>query len=173
MYTHACSCDSKRGKLELGGTEEVKVFLHLSLIIQIVRYILICNVKVQTYPGSKSEASSGREVQENFLRRWSSKASSLLISSFLSFCSSFEREERQTRVQKSWGKIWRRSCLRRWSLPAKEPDWSPPKIFHLEFFFSPSLLSSPFPGGSGWRSSTGGHNFFLRIWIGSVSRHTS
>jgi len=70
------------------------------LIIQIVRYILICNVKVQTYPGSTSEAS-GREVQENFLRRWSSKASSLLISSFLSFCSSFEREERQTRVQKS------------------------------------------------------------------------
>ena len=137
---------------------EVKV----SLIIQIVRYILICNVKVQTYPSSKSEASSGREVQENFLRRWSSKASSLLISSFLSFCSSFEREERQTRIQKSWRKIWRRSCSRRWSLPAREPDWSPPKIFHLEFFFSPSLLSSPFPGGRGWPSSTGGHNFFSK-----------
>ena len=162
----------KRGKLELGGTEEVKVFLHLSLTIQIVRYISICNVKVQTYPSYKSEAS-GKEVQENFLRRWSSKASSLLISSFLSFCSSFEREERQTRVQKSWRNIWRRVCSRRWSLPAKEPDWSPPKIFHLEFFFSPSLLSSPFPGGRGWPSSTGCHNFFLQIWIGSVSRHTS
>ena len=165
--THTRAAVTEEGKAVTGwdgGSESVlaSIFYYLDC-----KDILICTVKVQTYPSSKSEAPGGK-VQENFLRRWSFKASSLLISCFLSFSASFEREECQTRIQKSWRNIWRRSCSRRWSLSAREPDWSHPKIFHPEFFFSPSLLSSPFPGGSGWPSSTGGHIFFRQVWIGSV-----